>query len=328
VIVIPGVRGGACFAGAAAALVLLAGCAGVPQTQALLHASPGEIGRAAELSAVPFFPQDRFQCGPAALATVLGWGGIEVTPEELEPRVYVPARQGSLQPELLAAARQYRRVPYVLAPQLTDVLREVRAGHPVMILQNLAYDWYPRWHYAVVVGYDLDRRELILRSGTIERHVMSLRTFERTWQRGGRWAVVMLDAAGMPVSAGEEDYLRAVLPFEQSADWETAATAYRSATARWPASAGAWFGLGNSAYHLRDYAGAEAAFQRVLEHRPDHAAALNNLAYVLLMQGEPVEARQLAERALALDPGNSDYVSTLEEIRRALSADAPIGSSD
>lgn len=316
-------RGGAWLSGAAAALFLLAGCAGVPQTRALLLLPSPEFGQAVELSSVPFYPQERFQCGPAALASVLGWSGVNVTPEQLEPRVYVPARQGSLQPELLAAARHYRRVPYVLAPELTAVLREVRAGHPVLVLQNLAYDWYPRWHYAVVVGYDLDRGELLLRSGTIARHALPLPTFERTWRRGGYWAVVMLEAGKLPATAYETDYVRAVLPFEQGADWETAATAYRSAATRWPESPGAWFGLGNSAYRLRDYAAAEAAFRRVLEERPNHAAALNNLAYVLLARGNASEARRLADRAVALEPGNVEYAATLEEIVRSSSSTVP-----
>jgi tetratricopeptide (TPR) repeat protein len=318
-IAVPRACGGAWFTGAAAALLLLAGCAGVPQTRALLQSPSDELGRSTELTAVPFYPQERFQCGPAALASMLGGSGVGVTPEELEPRVYVPARQGSLQPELLATARHYRRVPYVLAPELSAVLREVRAGHPVLVLQNLAYRWYPRWHYAVVVGYDLDKGELILLSGTLARHTLSLRTFEQTWRRGGYWAVVVLDAAEIPATARETEYLRAVLPFEQGADWETAAAAYRAAAARWPASPGAWFGLGNSSYRLRDYAAAETAFRRVLEERPDHAAALNNLAYVLLAHGNPQEARRLAEQALVLDPGNAEYAATLDEIIQSLS---------
>jgi tetratricopeptide (TPR) repeat protein len=254
---------------------------------------------------------------------MLGWSGVEVTPEELKPRVYLPAREGSLQPELLAAARSYHRLAYVLKPDLGAVLREVRAGHPVLVLQNLAFNWYPRWHYAVVIGYDLDRRELILHSGTVARQVLSLRTFEYTWRRGGYWAVVMLPAEELPATAEEMDYLQAALALEQGTDGRTAAAAYRTATARWPASPGAWFGLGNAYYRLNDYAAAEAAFRQVLEVRPDHAAALNNLAYVLLQRGRLDEARQAAERAAAIDPANPDYRATLEEILQAIAGVAP-----
>jgi tetratricopeptide (TPR) repeat protein len=320
--------GGAWWSGAAAALLLLAGCAGVPQTQSLLRSPPAELGRRVELTAVPFYPQEKFQCGPAALAGVLGWSGVEVTPEELKPRVYLPAREGSLQPELLAAARSYHRVAYVLKPDLSAVLREVHAGHPVLVLQNLAFNWYPRWHYAVVIGYDLDRRELILRSGTTARLVLSLRTFEYTWRRGGHWAVVLLPAEEAPATAEEMDYLRAILALEQGGDWKTAAAAYRTAAARWPASAGAWFGLGNTYYQLNDYAAAEAAFRKVLDVRPDHAPALNNLAYVLLQQGRLDEARQTAERATAIDADNPDYQATLKEIIQAMPNPATPAAGD
>jgi hypothetical protein len=35
-------------------------------------------------------------------------------------------------------------------------LREVAAGNPVLVLQNLSFAWAPVWHYAVVMGYDAD----------------------------------------------------------------------------------------------------------------------------------------------------------------------------
>src|SRR3569623_1363896 len=134
-----------------------------------LGVAPADLTHAVELDAVPFFPQERYQCGPAALATVLAWSGAAVTADQLVPQVYLPARQGSLQPELLAAARRYQRLPYVLEPDLAALLREVGAGHPVLVLQNLGLSWAPRWHNAVVVGYDLARDEVVLRSGAGRR---------------------------------------------------------------------------------------------------------------------------------------------------------------
>lgn len=300
--------------GVAGVLLLLCGCAGVPQTQALLNDPPRELGRRFELSEVPFFPQERYQCGPAALATMLGWAGVEVTPEQLESQVYIPDRHGSLQPELIAAARHYQRIPYLLDPELEAILREVGAGHPVLVLQNLAYSWYPRWHYAVVVGFDLDRGEVILRSGTHRRHVQSLRSFEHTWGRAGHWAVVMLEARFVPATASEQAYLRAVLAFEQGADPATAADAYRSAAERWPSSAGAWFGLGNTAYQSQAYPEAGRAFQRVLELKPGFSAAMNNLALVFLEQGDNAGAVHMARQALAADPANPVFQATLDEI--------------
>src|SRR5262249_33165121 len=74
-----------------AGIALLQGCASfTPQTEALAEGWPEGLPRAHELTEVPFFPQSDYQCGPAALATVMVAAGVKVTPEELVPEVYLP----------------------------------------------------------------------------------------------------------------------------------------------------------------------------------------------------------------------------------------------
>src|SRR5690606_4837809 len=65
----------------ALAALALAGCAAGPELKPALDT--------VELTAVPFFPQTEYQCGPAALATVLAHEGLAVTAEQLAPAVYV-----------------------------------------------------------------------------------------------------------------------------------------------------------------------------------------------------------------------------------------------
>lgn len=285
-------------------LATLAGCA-TPQTDRLLESAPA-FPQPVELTAVPFFPQEAYQCGPAALATVLNGPGLNVTPEELAPQVYLPERQGSLQFELLAAARRHGRVPYVLRPQLEALTTEVASGHPVLILQNLGLAISPQWHYAVVVGFDLTRAEVVLRSGRESRHITSLRTFERTWQRGDYWAIVVLPPGELPQTAEELPYLQSVLALEKLKRWQDAATAYRTALTRWPKSLGAHMGLGNSRYALGDLRAAEDAFRAATSAHPNAAVAFNNLAQVLADQKRWREAKTMAQRAVELGGENAE----------------------
>ena len=296
----------------------LAGCATAPQSRQILSTVPAGLPGCAELAEVPFFPQEAYQCGPAALATLLQDRGIAVEPGQLVAEVYVPERRGSLQVEMLAAARARDLVAYPLRPALEDVLREVAAGRPVLVLQNLGLRRLPRWHYAVVVGYDLPRGEIVLRSGLHERHVNRFTRFERTWRRAGGWAFVTLDPEQLPATAQALPWLQAAHALEASGRLEPAARAYATATRHWPEQAAGWFGLGNTRYALGEYTAAEAALRELLRRQPAQHAAWNNLAHVLAARGCGEEARAATACALRMLPEEARYQSTREQVREVV----------
>ena len=180
------------LAGVLVMTLLLGGCATAWQTEQLQANPPQDLAASQELSQTPFYPQERYQCGPASLATVLNYHAVVISPQELAPQVYLPAKEGSLQVEMVATARQYGMLAYPLKPEMADLLAEVAAGNPVLVLQNLSFSWLPKWHYAVVVGYDLTNSEVVLRSGTTRRWITSLAAFERSWARANYWALVVL----------------------------------------------------------------------------------------------------------------------------------------
>lgn len=298
------------------AIALIAGCAST-QTRGLLEQRPGGPPAAAEIAATPFFAQEDYQCGPAALAMALVHAGRAATPESLLPQVFLPARKGSLQAEMLATARRHDLLAYPLAPRLEDLLQELAAGTPVVVLQNLALDWVPQWHYAVAIGYDLDAREIVLRSGVTRRLTMSLDTFEHTWARSGYWAMLALPAERLPATAIEPTYVAAVASLERIAP-AAARRGYETALARWPQSAAARIGLGNASYAMHDLPAAATAYQRATQDHPMAADAWNNLAQVLQELGSRDAALAAAHRAVALGgPRQSAYRETLEGILRS-----------
>jgi Peptidase_C39 like family len=278
----------------------LAGCAA--QTRALLERPPGDLTRSVELTSTPFFAQTEFHCGPAALATVLAGTGSSATPQQLAQQVFLPARAGTLQLEMLGGARRHGAVATRLPGSLEALLREVQAGTPVVVLQNLGLSWAPVWHYAVVVGYDLGAEELVLRSGRTKREVMALSTFEHTWNRAGAWAFVVTPPGVWPVTASEAAVVEAGIGFERVAPPGPAVLAYRSALARWPNSLTLAMGLGNSLYAAGDKPGAAATFRgAATQHRS--AAAWVNLATTLLELGDAVQALSAAQAAVATGDG-------------------------
>ena len=310
------------LAGILVLALLLSGCATPPQTRQLLLMPGDNLPARIELAQTPFFPQQRYQCGPAALATVLAAHEIGVTPDELVERVYIPALQGSLREETAAAARDYGMLAYPLRPSLADLLEETAHGNPVLVFQNLGLPLLPQWHFAVVVGYDLTSRDILLRSGTTRRWRTSLGTFERTWARGDYWALVILPAGEIPASAGPASYLVAARDLEVSGQAGAAGSAYRAATERWPSLPEGWLSWGNSLYTAGQFRQSEAAFRKATTLAPDDPRAWNNLAYALLEIACVSEAQQAAACAVALAPDEPGYLETRNEIA-ALAAAMP-----
>lgn len=289
------------IAGFVFVLCLLSACASLPQSEALRSEGSAHLPPRAELDAVPFFAQEQYQCGPAALAMALNATGLAITPEALTDEVYIPGREGSLQVEMLAAARRHGRLAYALAPELKDVLAEVAAGHPVIVLQNLGpWAFRPYWHYAVVVGYDLEKNVILLHSGTRARRALAMGLFEYLWIDGGRWAMVALAPDRLPASAREEKLASAAVALEKSGRIAAARLAYSSLLRRWPGNLVALMGLGNTEYALGRPAAAETAFRLATLAHPLAAAAFNNLAQVLADQGRLDAALEAARKAVSL----------------------------
>lgn len=300
-------------------LIVLMSCVSPPQSAALLHQTPAQFSDAVLVPDVPFFPQEDYQCGPAALATVLGASHVQVSPDDLVPLVYVPERQGSFQVEMVAAARSFGRLAYQLPPTLEDMFSEVSRGNPVLVMQNLGLAWYPQWHFAVLKGYDLEQGHVILNSALTENYELSLSTFERTWARADHWAVLVVEPGAMPLSATPERYFNAVVALEGNNPAELSSRAYLSGLERWPDNSSLLMGYGNLLYSQDDVAGAEQHFRKTIDFHPDYAPAYNNLAQILLQRSELEQALTLAEKAVELGGDFSDnYVATRQRIQAAI----------
>lgn len=299
------------------AALALAGCA-APQTGALLDARPRDLAPRALLTEVPFHPQEEFQCGPATLAMAMQAVGREVTPQSLDSAVFVPARSGSFTIEMLAAPRRYGLLAVRTAPRLEAVLHEVAAGTPVVVFQNLSLPIAPIWHYAVVIGYDLDRGEVVMHSGTHARMAISMHAFERTWARGEYWAMTITRPDRLPIGASAIDVAQAAAALERVAP-DAALQTYEAMLVRWPGDRIALFGRGNALYAAHRIDAAAQAWQATVDAHPAFADAWNNLAQALLELKRYDAARAAIDRALALGgPKTTRYAQTRAQIDAAL----------
>lgn len=275
---------------------LSSGCGLRPADNLLL---PADSAEEIFLESVPFFKQEIYQCGPSSLAMVLAWNGLRISPDDLTDAVYTAKLHGSLQPSLISAARQYGRVAYPIKG-MEELFEELNAGHPVIVLQNLGLKWYPKWHYAVVIGYENSGRKIILHTGIKEAERISIRLFQTTWAQSDYWGLLVLSTDELPATVNEGKYLNAIAGLERAGQFELAASGYKTAINRWPKSLSAWMGLGNSLYAQGNLSFAASAFEQAIKLYPSNGMPLNNLAQVLWEQDKKEQALRTIHHAINL----------------------------
>ncbi|HEV8661948.1 MAG TPA: C39 family peptidase [Candidatus Methylomirabilis sp.] len=180
----------------AAGFLLLAACAG-PSAEAL-RAAVAAAPEGGRILPVPFFPQEEYQCGPAAVASILAYWGISAEPAAIAEAIYLPRLKGTLSLDLLLYAEQ-RGLRAVLLPQSADALKAaLRAGRPIIALLNVGSRLIPTWHYVVVVGYADGPRAFLAHDGRHRERVFSYDDFAWRWQASGQWALLVEPPPGSP----------------------------------------------------------------------------------------------------------------------------------
>lgn len=283
--------------------LLLAGCAASPPWPSTVSGDNSALlQQRVLLDKVPFYPQERYQCGPASLAMMLNSQGLNTNPGALKDSVYIPGREGSLQVEMVAASRAHDMLVYPLDKRLESLLKEVAAGHPVLVMQNLFFDWWPQWHFAVVIGFDGQKQTLILNTDTREHYETSVSVFSATWARADNWAVVILPPDQLPATALPLTFLASASDLEATGHARAAMIAYKTAEKRWPDQPAALLGQGNIAYANRHLQQAADSFFHMVTRFPEVAGGWNNLAHTLNELGCADKALEAQRCAASLAP--------------------------
>lgn len=277
-----------------------------------------EFKQALVLEDTPFYPQKDYQCGPAALAMLLNASGVTVHSDDLTPYTYIPERKGSLQLELLAACRLHNRIPYVIEPGISSLFSELRAGRPVLILQNLGLKILPAYHYAVVIGI-LPPDKIVLHSGEKRRLIKNIDKFLSTWKRAGNWGMIVLKPGEIPAIPDRVRYLKAVSAFELSGNIPLAERSYQAACSIWPEDQKTLLALGNNYLSQEKYKAAEIIFKELITKNPNNIAASNNLAETLTRQGCYTKALIVIDQTVkALEKANSPLKETVNQTRNEI----------
>lgn len=243
----------------------------------VLSAQPA--GGRLSLLDVPFISQSEALCGGAAAAMVLRyWGQSGISADDFA--AIVDAEAGGIHTADLARAVDARGLQTMAAAGTSALAKEeIDAGRPVIALIE---DRPGIFHYVVIVGWH-ERGVVVHDPARTPYVVMRPEEFARRWAVGGNWmlAVSPTDSRPRPSTPALESEADLALP-----------------------SCERRVGDGVRAAQAGDLRGAERMLADAAYRCPG-AAPLRELAGVRLLQRRWPEVRDLAGRAVDLDPGDT-----------------------
>lgn len=253
------------------------------------------------IKTVPVIKQKDHHCGPATLAMVMQYHGGKQTPKELSQGLFHKKLKGSFFPEMKARARE-EGMMVLEVNELKDVFTELRAGHPVIVLQNNGFRFFPRWHFGVLTGVNFDGPDVYLNDGERKVNKRDMRLFERSFVLGGRRSLVILPPGKLAATASEYQHLEAAAMLESIGKNAEASKSYLAILEKWPGSLLGSMGASNTLYAIGEKKRAAEVLSAASKTHSDSAMIWHNLAIIEEETGMRRNARMSAKKALSLAP--------------------------
>ncbi len=163
---------------------MLAACTGIRQDAFLkdLKENP-ETGRVIE--GVPFFPDEGLMCGPASVAGVISFWGMETTIEEAKKEVFNAGIKGALPIDLFLYAKKKGLDAAYVRGGIPELKRGISMGIPLILFVDTGFFIYHKRHFMVAVGYDDGLKSVLVNSGGQKGLVMGYEDLVKMWGKTG-----------------------------------------------------------------------------------------------------------------------------------------------
>jgi ABC-type bacteriocin/lantibiotic exporter with double-glycine peptidase domain len=138
---------------------------------------------------VPFYAQERYQCGPASLAGVMNYWDANVSPEEIANVIYSESARGTLDIDMVMYAQKKGLAAQQYSGGLEDLRKNIEAGYPLVVLVDYGFSVYQRDHYMVVTGYN--DKGVIVNSGQVRSRFIQMKDFMGPWEKTEFWTLLV-----------------------------------------------------------------------------------------------------------------------------------------
>lgn len=148
-----------------------------------------EPGTARMIENVQFFPQETYQCGPASLAGVLNYWGVEASPEAIAEEIYSKSAKGTLGLDMVLYARKKGLDVVQSRGSIKSIKENIDLGYPVIVLVDYGFWVYQQNHFMVIAGYH--KNGVIANSGKNQLKFIRVEDFLKPWERTDFWTLLI-----------------------------------------------------------------------------------------------------------------------------------------
>jgi len=136
---------------------------------------------------VPFYPQETYQCGPASLAGVLNYWGVDVTPDDIAREIFSESARGTLNIDMVLYAQSKGLQANYYRGNIEDIQRNISCGFPMIVLVDFGFMLYQANHFMVIVGYN--ENSVVVNSGKYQGRLLSWKDFKKAWGKANYWTL-------------------------------------------------------------------------------------------------------------------------------------------
>ena len=268
----------------------MAGCASLP-SRPVSGPLPSPEEGLFFLAGAPPVEQAAYQCGPAALESVLRYWGVAADAGVLSKTLSSsPRARGVLN---IALAQQMKEQGFWTQMESSDLdqLKEwVRRGIPPVIALHVGRFGVPLYHFVVITGFDDQRNLFYLNAGRAGAESLGAAQLDAHWKKIGRWTLIVCPPERVTWPLNGRQAAQLGLLFEKRGDLESAQRWYQTAAEQEPENPAIQFNLANVQMKRGQLQEARALYEELSPRHPGWGPLQNNLAWTRLSLGDTAGA--------------------------------------
>ncbi len=273
-----------------ACLFCLSGCA----TSFTYRANPPSSIKTHEsvyLENVPPVAQKAYQCGPAALESVIRYWGGSADADSIGNALYKSKTHGVF---------NFSLAPYMKTlgfwseiheePDQENLKQWLRKGIPPIVMLDSGTLWARTYHFVVLKGFDDSSGIFYANTGVLETQAIGYGEFDRRWKKADTWSLIISTPEKVDWELDEIQSIEIALIFEKNGNLSQSERWIESALRKNPKSFTAKFNLANIYRKSNRQEQAKIIYQTLLSENPDRSEISNNLAWIYYEEGRYEDA--------------------------------------